>query len=156
MCSTYIVKVHHDMTRADRRGVAVDQVLEVAILMNQDMTKGLGRIGLTAPRAHLLWELQQRGPCTQSTLAKALGVSPRNVTGLVDALVETGFVTREPHPHDRRATLVSFTRKGKRTAQGLVAGRVELADYLFAGVPDRKLAALVSGLDVVLERLRAL
>ena len=36
----------------------------------------------------------------------------RNVTGLVDALEGAGFVTRSPHPTDRRATVVSLTPQG--------------------------------------------
>jgi DNA-binding MarR family transcriptional regulator len=42
-------------------------------------------------------------------LAEAIRVNPRNITGLVDALVEGGFVTREPHPTDRRSILVTLT-----------------------------------------------
>jgi DNA-binding MarR family transcriptional regulator len=144
------------MTRSAQHGVALGQVLEVAVLMGDDMTRGLARIGLTPPRAHLLWEVHHRGPTTQRELAEALNVSPRNVTGLVDALSDTGFVTREPHPEDRRATLVSLTRKGKRTAEGLVTGRDELAEQLFGDMSDRQLGSLVRGLDVVLERLRSL
>ncbi len=40
---------------------------------------------------------------TQRALADALQVTPRNVTGLVDALADSGFVERAPHPTDRRA-----------------------------------------------------
>ena len=107
------------MRTDDQRAAALGQVLELALLVNDDMNRSLGRDGLTPSRAHLLWELHGRGPSTQSVLAEALGVSPRNVTGLVDGLVATGFVTREPHPTDRRATLVSFTDRGARTAAGV-------------------------------------
>lgn len=34
----------------------------------------------------------------------SLVAEPRNVTDLVDALERDGYVTREPHPTDRRAT----------------------------------------------------
>ena len=70
-------------------------------------------------------------------------MTPRNVTGLVDALVETGFVTRGPHPTDRRATLVSLTAHGAEVAAGLAAGRVAFAEALFAEMSDRRFAALV-------------
>lgn len=144
------------MSRSDQHAVALGQVLEVTILMGEDMTSALSRIGLTPSRTHLLWEVHHRGPTTQRELAQALKVSPRNVTGLVDALADTGFVTREPHPEDRRATLVSLTRKGKRTAEKLVTDRDELAEQLFADMSDRQLGSLVRGLDEVLERLRVL
>lgn len=134
---------------------ALDQVLELTVLLNDDMTRSLARDGLTGARAHLLWELLQRGPSTQRTLAEALDVSPRNVTGLVDALVATGFVTREPHPTDRRATLVSFTEHGSSVTHAMQEGHGELADLLFGAMSPRRFECFAQGLGEVLERLRA-
>jgi DNA-binding MarR family transcriptional regulator len=136
------------------RGGALDRVLELTVLLGADMERDLAARGLTTARTHLLWEVHRRGPCTQQTLAGALGVSPRNVTGLVDGLVATGFVTREPHPTDRRATLVTLTGRGAQVAGDLVQGRGQLADLLFTGIPDEVYAGLVEGLDIVLARLR--
>jgi DNA-binding MarR family transcriptional regulator len=135
---------------------ALDRVLELALLVNADMTRGLAARGLTESRTRLLWELLQRGPSTQRELADALHVSPRNVTGLVDALVATGFVSREPHPSDRRATLVRFTEHGADVAQSLERDQHEFARTLFAGMPKAQLDGFVQGLDAVLDRLRAL
>jgi DNA-binding MarR family transcriptional regulator len=69
---------------------ALDRVLELTVLVGRDMTAGLARLGLTEARAHLLWELLARGPCTQRALASALHVTPRAITALVDGLAETG------------------------------------------------------------------
>jgi DNA-binding MarR family transcriptional regulator len=118
------------------------------------MAQGFARDGLTGPRAHLLWELHHSGPTTQRALADALQVSARNVTGLVDGLVDTGFVTREPHPTDRRAILVSFTDKGAKTADAMDRDHRELARLLFAGMPAKRLEGFAEGLDDILSRLR--
>ena len=96
---------------AERWEAALDRVLELTVLLGQDMTDSLAREGLTDSRAHLLWQLQQRGPCTQRTLAADLHVTPRTITALVDGLVATGFVTREPHPSDHHAALVTLTER---------------------------------------------
>jgi DNA-binding MarR family transcriptional regulator len=136
-------------------GTALGRVLELTVLLGEDMRQGLARNGLTESRAHLLWELEQRGPSTQQVLAGAMGVTPRNVTGLVDGLVATGFVTRQPHPTDRRATLVTLTDHGARITEGFVQGRAALAELLFAGMPRQVFAGLLEGLDIVLDRLRA-
>jgi DNA-binding MarR family transcriptional regulator len=141
------------MRSVAQHGMALGQVLELAVLMNDDMTRSLARDGLTVPRAHLLWELHHRGPSTQRVLAEALDVSPRNITGLVDGLVATGFVTRAPHPTDRRATLVSFTDHGARTAKAMDEGRERLAEQLFSGMSDKQFDGLVEGLSAVLARL---
>ena len=81
-------------------------------------------------------------------------MSPRNITGLVDALVETGFLTRQPHPTDRRATLVSFTKRGARAAKEMDEGREQLAELLFAQMSDKAFDGLTEGLEAVLARLR--
>ena len=135
---------------------ALDRVLELALLVNADMRRGLAARGLTESRTRLLWELLQRGPSTQRELADALRVSPRNITGLVDALVDTGFVSRGPHPTDRRATLVQFTRRGADVAGELERDQQEFARALFEGMPQAQLTGFVRGLDAVLDRLRKL
>ena len=143
------------MADGHRHEAALDQVLELVVLLSEDMTHSLAREGLTVSRAHLLWELQQRGPTTQRILAEALEVSARNITGLVDGLVATGFVTREPHPTDRRATLVTFTEHGAASAKAMEQGRRELAHLLFAALPRKQFSCFVEAMAEILGRLRA-
>ena len=140
----------------DARIAALDRVLELTVLLGRDMTTSLGAVGLTVARTTLLWRLRATGPSTQRALAEALGVSARNVTGLVDGLAEAGLVTREPHPTDRRATLVTPTARAEELLAGMAAGQAELAEQLFGGLSPERLDGLVSGLDEVLERLRVL
>jgi DNA-binding MarR family transcriptional regulator len=141
------------MNKVEKFGAALDQVIELVVVFNADMTQSLTRDGLTVSRAHLLWELRKRGPATQRELADALGVSARNITGLVDRLVATGFVTRQPHPTDRRATLVSFTEHGETATAELERGQQELAQLLFEQMPDDRFDHFVEGLGEVLARL---
>ena len=126
------------------------------MLITADMSRDLAARGLTQSRTRLLWELSHRGPSTQRELAGALRVSPRNVTGLVDALVDTGFVVRTPHPTDRRATLVDFTPKGSAAVRVLEREQKDFARLLFQDMPEQQFSGLVEGLGAVLERLRGL
>lgn len=144
------------MVRPELMVALLDQVLEVAVLINRDMDSSLAAYGLTPARTHLLWELFHRGPSTQRVLADALGVSARNVTGLVDGLEQTGHVTREPHPGDRRATLVTLTDQGTHVMTQMQKGQEEFARLLFADLPARQLAPLAEGLAHVVDRLREL
>lgn len=141
------------MSTNSRDRAALDRLLELVVVLSADMESGLTARGLTGARAHVLWELQRHGPLTQRQLATALEVTPRNVTGLVDALVDTGFVTREPHPSDRRATLVTFTDHGAAAAAELEREHEQFAHVLFAGVSDEALAGFVRGMEHVLHRL---
>ena len=138
-------------------------MLELTVLFPADMQSRFERERLTAARVHLLWILQQQGPSTQRVLAEALGVTARNITGLVDALDETGFVTRQPHPTDRRATLVTFTDHGGNTSHSdhgaaTMSTRAqehqELAKALFGGMSPRQFGAFDKGLGTVLDELR--
>jgi DNA-binding MarR family transcriptional regulator len=144
------------MTDIQEARGALDRILELTVLLGDDMARDLARRGLTGSRAHLVWELHRRGPSTQQTLAGALGVTPRAVTGLVDALSEAGFVTREPHPNDRRATLVTFTSRGARAARALERDHIQLAGRLFGDMSETTFRGFTRGLDAVLARLREL
>ena len=132
----------------------LDRVLELVLLFAGDARRGLARIGLTLPRAHLVWVLHHEGPKSQRELADALAVTPRNVTGLVDGLVDTGFVTREPHPTDRRAFRVSLTEHGATVLAEMDREHKALAELLFGGMSASELEGFAGGLDHVVDRLR--
>lgn len=104
----------------------------------------------------MVWLLHYDGPTTQRALADVIGVSARNITTLVDALVRTGFVTREPHPTDRRAALVTLTARGAKTAEALARDHRELARALFAHMPPERFDCFVEGLAEVIATLRRL
>lgn len=139
------------------RGLHVfDRLLEITLLLQADMARSFAQSGLTVARTHLLWELHQLGPCTQQRLATALQVSARNVTGLVDALSDGGFLTREPHPTDRRATLVTLTRHGARTVAAMERDREQLSAQLVVDLDEPALEQLGRALDRVTARLHVL
>jgi len=67
---------------------------------------------MTYARMRLMGALRFRSPQIMSELSEDLGVTPRNITALVDGLEEDGMVRRRPHPTDRRATFVELTAEG--------------------------------------------
>lgn len=129
-------------------------MFELAVLLGEHMERGLAERGLTRARAQVIWQLFHQGPVTQRELSQALRVTPRNVTGLLDALQADGFVLRSPHPSDRRATLVSLTERGGAAAAALHDEYQEGARYLFADIPKAELTSFVVTLDRVLGKLR--
>lgn len=133
-----------------------DRLLEIALLIEDDLMRFFRGTGLTTARTHLLWELHRLGPSTQQTLATALNVTPRNVTGLVDTLEAGGFVDRRPHPSDRRATLVTLTELGTKTTAEMARDRELIASELVAGFGDHQLDQFIGNLDTVAERLHAM
>ena len=127
----------------------LDRVLAIGQLLQLDMERSFAGTGLTTSRTHLLWVLHHAGPSTQRDLAAALEVSPRNVTGLVDALESTGYVSREPHPSDRRATLVTLTGIGRGAMERMADQHADLSRALVADLAPDHADALLRGLEHV-------
>src|SRR3954452_13079407 len=74
--------------------------------------QSLGEAGGTPARMRLLGALHCKGPQIMCDLGEKLGVTPRQVTNLVDALEAEGLVRRTAHPTDRRATVIEITGHG--------------------------------------------
>lgn len=140
------------MSELGRR--AFHQLHEAAALLTEDTRVSMARRGLTAARANVLW-LLSGGARTQRDLADLLGVTPRNITGLVDALVADGFVTREVHPEDRRAHLVSLSPTGQDAVAWMAEGEERAVELVYAGIPAKALSAYVETMEEVLVALRA-
>jgi DNA-binding MarR family transcriptional regulator len=96
--------------------------------------------GISWSRLRLLGILSCHGPQMMSDLGNALGVTPRTVTTLVDALEQEGLVTRRPHPTERRATLIELTPRAATCAAALWSERLAAASALFPALsePDQR------------------
>jgi DNA-binding MarR family transcriptional regulator len=133
----------------------VDQLFELAVVLGDLMNRRLADSGLTPARAEIVWLLHRRGELTQRELSQILECTPRNVTGLVDALENAGFVARGRHPTDRRAVLVALTPSGESLAAAWSADRVHGTGGLFAGTSRAEMATFAKVLDRVVAALRA-
>ncbi len=132
---------------------AFDKLFELAARLSDLMAHTLAERGLTSARAEALLVLHQRGPMVQRELSQALRCTPRHVTTLVDVLEAQGLVERGPHPTDRRATLVTPTRRGAAAAARMDAARRQAAAALFGEVAAGNLAAFIAVTDQVLDLL---
>ncbi|MDQ2661843.1 MAG: MarR family transcriptional regulator [Actinomycetota bacterium] len=134
----------------------LDRLLEISDLFQKDMARTFDGTPITAARVRLLWELQHTGPSTQHALATRLEVSPRNITGLVDALEASGYVRRSPHPSDRRAIIVSLAASAESMMQQMQRDHADLTADLLGAVQPSDRAALERGVDAIAARLREL
>jgi DNA-binding MarR family transcriptional regulator len=135
---------------------ALDRLLEIGELFQKDMARAFDGTPLTPARTRVLWDLAHGGPSTQHALAARLEVSPRNITGLVDALEEGGYVARSPHPSDRRAVIVSLSASAERLMLGMQREHAELTADLLDAVEPADRPALERGIDAIAARLRSL
>lgn len=97
---------------------------------------GAREYGMSYARGRVVAAVHASGPVVMRALSQAVGVSPRTITGLVDALEADGWVERRAHPSDRRATIVALTPAAETAFGKLLEGYVSLASDLLGGVPD--------------------
>lgn len=105
-------------------------------------------LGLTPAQARALSVL---GRCDQpprmAELAERLGVVPRAVTPIVDALEEAGLVRRRTDPNNRRSTLLELTDKGTAMRTQMYQARVGAAEDLFASLTAEQRQTLLALLE---------
>jgi DNA-binding MarR family transcriptional regulator len=89
-------------------------------------------------------------------LAQLCQVSPRNITGLVDALEKSGHVVRTPHPTDRRAVLVELTDAATETMTRMQEEHAQLNATLLSAIEPADRIAVERGLSAVAEHLENL
>ncbi|WP_139983461.1 MarR family winged helix-turn-helix transcriptional regulator [Nocardioides litoris] len=134
----------------------LDRLLLVGDLLQRDMERAFADTPLTASRVGVLWVLGASGPSTQQAVAAALGVSARHVSGLVDVLEQHGYLTRRPHPTDRRAVVVALTPEAEQVVAAMQREHAALAADLLDAVDPADRAAFDRGLAAVTRRLAAL
>jgi len=125
--------------RPDLAGLDDAQVRHVLVGQTARFTTGFlrwmeGRAcgGLNYARLSLLQALHCGGPAIMRDLGTQLGVTPRNMTAIVDAMELAGLVVRRPHPTDRRATLIELSPAGERAATLAIGPQLDAISEIFA------------------------
>ncbi|MCJ2131968.1 MarR family winged helix-turn-helix transcriptional regulator [Methylobacterium sp. E-045] len=105
------------------------------------MTAELRGLGLSIPQFDVLSTLTEREGLTQQDLAARLYVTKGNVSGLIDRLVQAGFVERHAIPGDRRSHALRLTPAGTEiAARGIAAQKAYVARTL-GTLPAHDIAA---------------
>lgn len=96
----------------------VTSIMRAHQLLLARVDETLRPFGLTFARFELLTLLSftREGRMPMASASARLQVHPTSVTNTVDRLEASGFVRREPHPGDGRATLVAITDAGRDLA----------------------------------------
>jgi DNA-binding MarR family transcriptional regulator len=82
-------------------------------------------------QVQLLHILHCQGALKMTDLGERLGVTPRNVTKLVDALESEGLVCRREVPGDRRAVLVELKPAGQERQRELARQGMDRVSVFF-------------------------
>jgi DNA-binding MarR family transcriptional regulator len=142
------------LPEAERRRALVAQTARFTAAFTR-WTEARNCGGLSYTRLRLLQALHCGGPAIMRDLGVQLGVSPRNMTAMVDALEEAQLAVRRPHPTDRRATLVELTPSGMREAEEVLGPRLDALAELFEGFSAADQQAFATALHRLGEAIRA-
>ena len=82
-----------------------------------------------------------------AAIGQQLGLTPSTMTGLVDRLEEQGYLRREAHPSDRRATVLRLTRKGETAFQREVEFYRALVDETLSALGEDAKKLVLAALD---------
>jgi DNA-binding MarR family transcriptional regulator len=123
-----------DLTNLDEQQAGAVLVEQTArfIAAFQRWMEGRACDGMTYTRLRLLEALHCGGPAIMRDLGTQLDATPRNMTAIVDALEHAGLVVRQPHPTDRRATLVELSPAGARAAAQAIGPQLDSIADIFA------------------------
>jgi DNA-binding MarR family transcriptional regulator len=91
---------------------------------------------LTSSQIAVILRLDQDGPATVSSLARAEGMRPQSMSAVIAALDESGLVAGSADPNDGRQTLMSLTKSCKKWIED---GRAARQDWLTQAI-QRKLS----------------
>jgi DNA-binding MarR family transcriptional regulator len=111
---------------------------------------------LTMPQLKVMLILWREGPARMSELASGLAVTLATATGVVDRLVEKGYVVREGLPGDRRVVICRLSQEGQEFMKALwMSGRVQTARILEVMSPEQ-LEIVARGTEVFIEAAKKL
>ena len=132
------------------------RLLSATTLISAEIRRNLRRsFNVTLPQFDLLAQLEREpNGLRLGELSQRMMVTNGNVTGLVDKLVEQGFVVREPSPDDRRAMNARMTNAGASMFGVMAKANEEWMIALLSEVPAETRKALMRDLDIVKRSVR--
>ena len=122
----------------------------VHTVLGRAVTGYVTTLGLTAPQYRVLRQLGEGGR-SGSELAQKLGVTPGNLTGILDRLEGEGLLRRERALTDRRSLRLCITPAGEALMSRAIPAMQSHLKSLFAPLG----AAEVAQVQGLLERLEA-
>jgi MarR family transcriptional regulator, organic hydroperoxide resistance regulator len=94
-----------------------------------------------------------QGKTNFRSLAQVLGVTPGNVTGIIDRLEEQGLVRRNPDLADRRIVWLEVTKKGSKLVSQLMEAQNLLAIKILDLMDQKELESLNQGMQGIIAAL---
>ena len=120
--------MERNINSLDDQARTVENLFDSLVMQgNKHLTEKLTQHDLTAAQYLSMDALQRKGSeCSMSELAERIQQSSATMTGIVDRLVEKGWVSRRRSEEDRRAVFVSLTSEGINILNRVAAERHQI------------------------------
>lgn len=105
------------------------------------------KLNLTIPQLKSLFYISRHGRVNLSGLASGIRVTPANITGIVDRLVEQELLTRLPDANDRRILWLRLTEKGEALLANLREVRASEMHRILDRLSTKNLSVLARAFD---------
>ena len=102
------------------------------------------RVPVTTSEARVLVHMARCGATRQNVLAENLGLAPMSVTGYLDNLERSGFITRAADPADRRAKIVTLTDAAQDLLERIAIAGQQARAQATAGLTAEQVATFKS------------
>lgn len=140
-----------DAVMSDLTGDIIADIRGTMTQLKWASSERLLRLGVSMAQVHILYTVQRNGEMTMSQLAEVLNVSLSSATGLIDRIVERGFIERNRVPTDRRIVLVRVTAAGEQMLHEVDGVTETLVRSVLGHLP----AAQLRGVSQAISLLRA-
>ena len=137
------------MDRARQTEEIIRLFREISHSMGHNTPETWMDLNLTLGQLKSLFFIAFQGSTNLNKVATALGVTPPNVTGIVDRLVEQGLVSREENPENRRMLVLTVTEKGKNLLVKLRENNMNRMLNVLSKLGEDELSMVVQGFAIL-------
>lgn len=114
---------------------------------------GCGDGEITINQLWALGYLQEHGESPVKAISKAVGLKLPATSGLIDRMVQAGFVQRTRSREDRRVVLVTPTTKGRKILKDMLEKKAKSLISLFSPLSPAERAQYLELLEKVVKRM---
>jgi DNA-binding MarR family transcriptional regulator len=130
-------------------------VIQLANLLTRRLGPVFEKSKITPQQWTVLAALSaEEGPVTAVALARTLGVTKQNMTGMMARLEQLGLAERHDDPLDLRSSRVQLTRRGRSLVERVRPMYEEWIDNVARGIlSEREVQALTRNIDRLVDEL---
>ncbi|WP_370373757.1 MarR family winged helix-turn-helix transcriptional regulator [Catenulispora sp. GP43] len=128
-----------------------DSFREMSVVMTVLNLRAGEQVGLRDVEMKALDVLMRDGAMSAKTLGQRLGMHPATMTGILDKLEKSGWVSRERSPEDRRVVLIQPVRERVGEVVRLFAGMNNTAVELLDRYDSEQLETIAGFMDMMVD-----